>query len=834
MRLAQRLFKPKWQDKDASVRRAAVTASQDAALIEALPRLVREDADAGVRMAALKRLNDYENWRERSTADSDKNLRDAARGVYLSMLCATGSQPTLQRRIAELETLSIDEIERVASTAGDRALRASALERVTRANLLVDRAVTDPDAQLRLAALERVADVNLLERVAERARKSDKAVARRARERIESLRISGGDASAIAERARMLCERTDALMRNPSAQVAIELAAIESEWSTLGNAIPAELVARYRGAHALAMKGSDLLRNPLLQNPLPVLPEPAAVVDAPISAAEPQPDPLALTEAIASRARFDAALAAAETQARNERERRKNLQRGIEQRLPEFSGALESGNSAEAHRLHALIETDLKSLHEIPAVLQQQLAQLLPRYAQLTRWQHWSNNQRRRVLCADIEALSGSGLHPDAIATRVRDARDEWQRMNTNEGISAAAESGHGLSRRFHALCQHALRPTKGYFSKRNEVRKSHSDEVAALLERIAAVADDSNDWKGIAALRGEASTALRALDDVEPQARTNLAKRLKEAIARLAALGDAHEQTVEGAKRRLIEQALALSAQTSGPASAREARELQKKWTTLGNGRRNVDQRQWREFRTACDAVFGKLDAARKEHETQLAAEHAQVQQLLEDFEALAANETHPADMLKTQLRDLDQRWQAHASSERTLLQRQRRAHETIELRIKDGARRQRLAQYTQAMRKYALLRRIETGVADSSGEWDALDAGAAQFDAALAQRHQYATGGGVASEESEAARELLVQLEFLAGVESAQEDRQRRMNHQVHRLSSRMRGGAASASPQAELTELLAQWFAQSAQPDALEQRFERAATAAIDALP
>ncbi len=86
----------------------------DAELIAALPRLLREDPDAGVRLAALKRLNEYEHWRERSTGDSDDSLRRNARAAYLGLLCAQGAAPTIQRRIAELDTLAPDELERVA------------------------------------------------------------------------------------------------------------------------------------------------------------------------------------------------------------------------------------------------------------------------------------------------------------------------------------------------------------------------------------------------------------------------------------------------------------------------------------------------------------------------------------------------------------------------------------------------------------------------------------------------------------------------------------------------------------------------------------------------
>lgn len=81
MKLAQFLFKPKWQDKNAEVRRQAVANDSDAQLSAALPEIARSDADAGVRIVALKRLNDYESWRERSTGDSDGDVRRLARNA---------------------------------------------------------------------------------------------------------------------------------------------------------------------------------------------------------------------------------------------------------------------------------------------------------------------------------------------------------------------------------------------------------------------------------------------------------------------------------------------------------------------------------------------------------------------------------------------------------------------------------------------------------------------------------------------------------------------------------------------------------------------------------
>jgi hypothetical protein len=818
MSLARLLFKPKWQDKNADVRRAAVAADADPDLIAALPQLVREDADANVRVAALKRLDDYEAWRERSTGDADPAVRRIARDAYLHLLCSnTARVPALARRVAELDTLSAEEIEKVAAQAADRDLRAAALAQVTRPALLAERAVRDADAAIRMALLERIDDPAALERIAERARKTDKAVSRRARERVEAQRIGSGDAAALAQKARALCERMEALVRSPANDDSVH-DAIVGEWSALGEAISADLTARFRGAEALVRQTRINVQNMPLRE--------AADASAAQSAEAIHLDRLA------SQSRFEAALANAAAEAQRERELRRTHLHEMEQILPAYAAALETGAVSAAHALHDRLLNLTAMVVPLPAALETKLTPLHAHYAELKQQQTWANRRRREMLCDDVEKLAQSGLHPDALALRVREVREEWQRLDAAEGLAGNAESG--LGRRFQAICHHALKPAKAYFDKRNEVRKSHAGEIEKLLHDAAALPEEIDDWKSAGQLRLKLGDALRSLDGVDPRTRTELAKQLKAAIAQLAPRIDAHIDAVETAKRRLVARATALLQLSDGRAVAREARELQQQWTTLGSGRRGNDQRQWKEFRAALDAAFGQLDAARKQRDEETAAARAQAENLLAEIETLHAADGEEHET-RTKLRDIDARWSGLAA-DRTLEQRYRKLHEAIETGLRGAARRKRVARYTQALKKHALLRAIETGAQTGeavSALWNESPA-PADFAAALDARLARAISAPAPAQPDEnAARELLVELEFFAGLETPAEDRQRRMNFQVQRLASRMRDRGA-ITPEAELTRLMQAWFAQTAQNPELEDRFLRAATAAIETLP
>lgn len=874
MKLLRLLFKPKWQHKNPAVRRDAVTTLADAELIGALPRLVREDADAGVRLAALRRLDDYEAWRERSTGDADAELRRAARAAYLGLLAVNrDGLPALERRIAELDTLSADEIDRLATNAVDVRLRGAALERVRRPSLLAERATTDPDPALRQAALARIDDADTLARIGERARKTDKLISRLARERAEALRIAAGDTVLIASRARQLCERVEAQLQVARGERSVELAAIQEAWRPLADHVPTQLRERFAATLAFLEADTDAAaatreRLRSLSKRLAAVPQEAdattietvlgdaarILADMPTDLPERAPiedavsrltrrmavlaisskieRPVDDAEAFAAKVRFDAALANAQAETRREQERERALRHQLESDIVLLEQRLEHGDLAGAHELRAQIENSLRELPEV-ARHGKRLVHAFARHDELRRWQRWSNNERRKALCTEIEALPAAGLHPDAVATRVREARVEWQQLDASEGFaqSAAGERPtQGLARRFQALCNHALKPTKSYFSKRHEVRESHREEIERVLADTAALADDSSDWPAWARQRRAVAATLHALDRVEPRERKVLAQRLKDALARIDASLEVNAQKVDAAKRRLIAAAERAAQNVDPLAAASEIKELQARWKNAGHGRRKNDEAQWQQFRAIGDAVFGKIDAGRREREQQDAAARATAQVIANDFAALLDTS---GEMSRVRRRELEQRWAALDLRDRTLERRWRELQDRADNRLQFDGRQRRLAIFADARARLALCVDLENGLdRDFAAErWQTLPEVEGQLGAALRRRFDTAQTPHLADDET--LRGLLVQLEYLGAIDSPEEDRQRRMDAQVMRLSRRL-GGSAGSAPRDELIALLAEWISAGRPDAAANARFARALDAAIARLP
>lgn len=835
MKLTALFNKPRWQSRNASERRDAVARDQTPELIAELARFAREDDDAQVRLAALQRLADPAMAQRMAHDDADAEVRKQARSLWLDLLAGRHAKaPSVAERLRLLRAQEDPELdEHVANRATEAPLRQAALARIDKPSLLLTRALEDPDPAIRLALVERIDDEKQLERLAERARKSDKAVSRRARERIEALRIASGQDAAVEQRARKLCEQIEQCLRVPSA--ATLEAELIAQWRAVEALAPASLRTRFATALEL-IAAARAPRPPAAASSAPAVAggadtASAATVAAPAADSEASADDAAaadLSANLIAQARFAASLDEAQAAQRERQQHQRALLHDLQQAQRDCAQALDAGAAAQAHQAKARIDALREQIEgALPGALQQALAATQERYAELARWQHWADNQRRRQLCEDLEALPAAGLHPDAVAAKVRDAQREWQLLDKVEGGSARVG---GLARRFHGACRAALEPARGYFRKRQELREGHAAQVAALLARIAALPTDATDPALVRTLRQASADALRDLDRIEPRERKGLAQSLKDALRTLDAQIARRDDAVAALKSGLIAQAQALAGELPRGAAA-SARDLQARWREAGNGKRARDQAQWQEFRSALDRVFGQLDAQRAERSQREDEARNQALALCAELEAIASTEAEPERGAVTRI---ETAWNALRVDDAGLRQR----HAAAQARLRDRAhareRARRQARFLTWQERYRLCRNAETGTGDDARTQWPQAAASDIASIALTQRFEQALAGQLrAAEATDAHRDVLVELEALAGIDSPTEDQERRRARQVERLSARM-GGRAPSDAAHELTGLLERWSGLAPAVPALDLRLDRALRAALDALP
>ncbi|MEO6077056.1 MAG: DUF349 domain-containing protein, partial [Dokdonella sp.] len=661
MSILDKLFKPRWQSRDANVRRAAVVDGNDADLVAALPRIARSDADAQIRLAAMKRVADVGLAHSLAKDDAAPDVRKAAQSQWFDLMSGRHAQaPALDARLRLLRAQDDSSlIEHLAEHAKEVELRGAALEMVTRPSLLLDRVMGERDPALRWKLLDRIDDEAQLERIAERSRRNDKQLYRRSRERIDSIRLARGDDASIAERARALCERIEKQVRDGEHDNALD-----QQWNAIAEKAPAPLRVRYEAARALLERASDpdhvaSLReravamgrfddalaslehdvgraSPAQQESLAVRMDELAELwsDLDESAATQRQSATRRIAAISQRlnsladehAEHEDAAAArhALKQARVEEQKsaeertadaavkaaiRDQALVQLEEALQTLEQAIERGHSADTEVAYARVESARTCVDgELPNGLRKRLTATEAEYADSAQWRNWGANQRRMQLCEDIESLPEAVLHPDALATRLREAQAEWTRIEKTLGL----DHPDAMSRRFRAACRRAIEPARPYFEKRDELRAAAAGELEALIERGSALPEEIDDWKAVIASRRELASALRDLDRVDPRQRKALADRIKSGLSAIDERVNARDKAVAERKDALIAKATSLSETLDKRAAISSSRDLQKQWQASGNGMRRRDEQQWKQFRAAVDAVFASADAER------------------------------------------------------------------------------------------------------------------------------------------------------------------------------------------------------------------------------
>lgn len=758
--------KPDWQSPDAQRRASAVASDESADLLAALPRLAIEDPDAGVRRQALRRCNDPALFTRAAGSDSDAALRTWAREQWLAAI----QSGRLACDDAQLRALTADEREKLAIHANDSDLRRRALTSVERPAFLAERILADGDTAIRVALIERIDNPVVLDRLAEQLRRKSKQLHRAALDRAEQLRLASGDPATRERLGDAVCADLERLIRDPAAADSRrqQMDQAKTRWQALApESLSERLRTRFEGALAV-------LRVQLQPPP----PAPAATPEPIAPIVVPSP------EELAAQARLEAEIA--RNQAERELEQRREREQAERQRLEtqerqranaalveQLAKALDAGESAKARDLAARVD----SAHLSDAT-QRRWNDLQPALKELLGWEAWAGNKVRARLCAEVEKLIGSGLHPDAISSRIQEIQQQWRELDATEGRSEDSPVS-GLDKRLRVAVARALKPAREFFDKRRELRNEHRDALSAFLDGAEKSLSDeapSADINHLISLQKQSVEHLRSLDQQQGGDRKRLGRRLRELLDAIKPRVEAAFAGVEEAKQSLIGAAQTLVGENDRRRVAGEAKSLNERWKQAGKGRTGRDQAQWRQFRAALDQAFGHLDQQREAQSAQQQQRREAAEALVVEAEALARLGGDQLPGSEADARALRERWQALAVRDGDLGERYDNAltlhREAIKAHRQDQQRERLLA-----------LLVVESSADTTSAE----------------------SADGAAAP----ALELVFEAEAMVGIDAPEAERETRRQWQLRRLQDHLRGaGAASSNDLGSLEALLARW--------------------------
>lgn len=505
----------------------------------------------------------------------------------------------------------------------------------------------------------------------------------------------------------------------------------------------------------------------------------------------PAPEPVRQFET--TRARLEAALAGHDEQLRRQAEK-------LRRHLGRLEGALQRGDMRQAQGIRSDIDSTMATAElNLDERLLQRAERLVARVDEWADWQRFATAPKRQELCEAMEQLANeTEVAPEPRAARVRYLREQW-----NELGPARDEDARHLSARFNAAAETAFAPCREYFEAQAERHRFNAENRGRICDELAAFIDgydwQAPDWRAVERIYQEARREWRRYADVDPRER--VLNRRYHALTR--SLRDRLQQRWQAniaTKEQLLEQAEALAAAPDAR-SAATAKRLQAEWKAVDITPRSADRKLWERFRAACDGIFAGLaeqhQATKQAFDTEIASIEAAIDEIAPHF---AAQSELP----------LRQRQAAPDARLRELEERLRN--------LAHGAPREGGKRLEALERRLGRMRRDAKDLAlNLERRQVLLDA-----EAALAAIVPDSDGGDAA-----AARAAVIDLELALSLDSPAEDAKLRMERQVRRLESGLRGSDHDdpvASALATLTTM-------TADADLL-QRAQKAIAAALAA--
>ncbi len=333
-------------------------------------------------------------------------------------------------------------------------------------------------------------------------------------------------------------------------------------------------------------------------------------------------------------------------------------------RLHDCIGKLEAQIDAGHLASAAGLEGEAKRLlHSLPAGtakhVQSEYVALSARVQELKDWRTFATHPKREQFVGDMEALAAQPLQPALQAERIRELRQAWQDLGpiTNH-------SDRRLFDRFNQAAENAFKPCREYFDAQAAARKFNLEQRRKICAELAGYLDgvdwDRADWRAAERILYAARDEWRKYHPVDRSAGRKLDAQFDALTARLHEKLNVQWDRNAAAKQAIVAEAVAIASAGGDPRDGIDkVKALQSRWRAIGVVPRRVDQRLWKEFRAACDAVFEQRDSARTEQRQAIESQLSIAEGLCAEFQrALEGTSSETADA--SVLNDFENRFQA------------------------------------------------------------------------------------------------------------------------------------------------------------------------------
>ncbi len=477
----------------------------------------------------------------------------------------------------------------------------------------------------------------------------------------------------------------------------------------------------------------------------------------------------------------------------------------LTQTLQKAQAALDAGEVENTKSCLRDARTIHKSLGEAASREHERvLASLSAKVAEFRDWQQFATSPKRQLLLDEVQQLAEQPLEPAAQAARLKHLRSQWRELGRP---NSAAEAD--MQRHFNELADTAFAPCRAYFAEQAEIRKTNLDNRKALCSQLETYLE-STDWQK-ADMRA-AETILRQARDEWHSYHPCDRQQLKPVQQKFEALQDSLHAKIRAAwdanvqhKQTIVEQAQALLSDPEDLQTRIDAiKRLQSEWQQVGVTPRGQDQRLWREFRKACDAVFAQRDADKQAAKAAQEAQYTQLEQAIEALNTAASG----SEVSRKQYDELSKAIQVASQGIKITAQQQKKMDAAS--KAYQGA----LKQADQAQAQALLSQWLS---------WDTEVSEAEQNSTPFDPPNEVFANRANGTAQPQDYLKLVLEAEIAADIASPEEDRNTRMALQVELMNAGRRDLAGE-----DYKDLLHRWCAagpKHAELDPLRKRFFQA---------
>lgn len=235
-------LKPKWQHKDALVRKQAVESLNDEKI---LVQIIHSENDKAVRLLALSKIQSPQLLAEFLVSEKS-DVRGQAQQQYLSSLMPNLSIDDLNNIASDNDLVSI------ATYTQDEAIRLAAINKIGDESIRLDIACNNPVAKVRLAAAQGITKSESLTTLMQIAQGKDKALYRFCKEQLASAKAAEDAITALQEKIERCVSNAEQLANSVySPEYNGRLQLLKQNWGMLTNQ-SSEQIQRFADASAKA------------------------------------------------------------------------------------------------------------------------------------------------------------------------------------------------------------------------------------------------------------------------------------------------------------------------------------------------------------------------------------------------------------------------------------------------------------------------------------------------------------------------------------------------------------------------------------------------------